>query len=716
MKKLFWLLIFVGFVSFGQTTIAAWTTPTISGVAPTSVVAECGVYSTTSNLYADGTNGSSNWLGTTRQYFTGVIPNVSLCGVTTATGAYSLQSPVSPFNNNFSVVYKIPTIGYRDLILTYNTRGTLSGYTTHTWSYSTDGVTFTPHSTITGRNVTSWSTQTVDFSIINGLDNLSNVYIRLTVSGAIANGSNNRFDNINFIATPLCSTSTTLWNGTSWNNGTPTSSTTVIIDGNYDTNINGNIDCCSMIVNQNKTLIINSGQYVNIQNELVNNGTVNINDGSLVQLINVNNVGSVNYNRNVSSLKGYDYVYWSSPVNNQILNSLYSNPSMGFSYEWNPTFNNINGTQGNWVSPTTTMTSAKGYIIRASSSYGWTGNLTSVFTGVPNNGNITIPIQRGSLSGQNDNYNLIGNPYPSAINSLQFLTFNTNIQGFVYLWTHGAAPSSTTSSPFYSTFQYNYTSNDYITYNGTATTNGPTGFNGDIASGQGFFVVMNDGTASTESIVFKNDMRNTNNSQFYRQNNQKSRIWIDLVDSNLQSSRMVVGYVDGATNNKDRLYDAVTTTSNKFYSLINNEPHIIQGRSLPFKKNDEVKLGINITTSGIYKIAIAEVDGVFNTRDIYLEDKLLNITYDLKSNPYTFTSNVGVFNDRFVLKYKTNNGNNIKVRNNIRKVSVYDMMGVKVFEGNDEAYQNMVLVKNHIYIVKTEMEDGFVITKKVIND
>lgn len=713
MKKLFWLLLFVGFVSFGQTTIAAWTVPTISGVAPTSVVAECGVYSTTSNLYADGTNGSSNWLGTTRQYFTGVIPNVSLCGVTTATGAYSLQSPASPFNNNFSVVYKIPTIGYRDLILTYNTRGTLSGYTTHTWSYSTDGITFTPHSTITGRNVTGWSTQTVDFSIINDLDNLSNVYIRLTVSGAIANGSNNRFDNINFIATPLCSTSTTLWNGTSWNNGTPTSSTTVIIDGDYDTNINGNIDCCSMIVNPSKTLIVNSGQYVNIQNELVNNGTVNINDGSLVQLINVNNVGSVNYNRNVFSLKGYDYVYWSSPVNNQILNSLYSNPSMGFSYQWNPTFNNTNGTQGNWVLPTTTMISAKGYIIRASSSYGWTGNLTSVFTGVPNNGNITIPIQRGSLSGQDDNYNLIGNPYPSAINSLQFLTFNTNIQGFVYLWTHGAEPSSTISSPFYSTFQYNYTSNDYITYNGTATTNGPTGFNGDIASGQGFFVVMNDGTASTESIIFNNDMRNTNNSQFYRQNNQKSRIWIDLVDSSLQSSRTVIGYVDGATNNKDRLYDAVTTTSNKFYSLINNEPHIIQGRSLPFKKNDEVKLGINITTSGIYKIAIAEVDGVFNTRDIYLEDKLLNITYDLKSNPYTFTSNVGVFNDRFVLKYKTNNGNDNKVRNNIKKVSVYDMMGVKIFEGDNETYKNMVPVRNHIYIVKTEMEDGFVITKKV---
>jgi hypothetical protein len=42
------------------------------------------------------------------------------------------------------------------------------------------------------------------------------------------------------------------------------------------------------------------------------------------------------------------------------------------------------------------------------------------------------------------------------------------------------------------------------------------------------------------------------------------------------------------------------------------------------------------------------------------------------------------------------------------------MMGVKVFEGNDEVYQNMDFVKNHIYIVKTEMEDGVVITKKIL--
>jgi hypothetical protein len=542
---------------------------------------------------------------------------------------------------------------------------------------------------------------------------------------------NSDWDIINWVDSPTCSQdeysnvgvytftilNPTTWDGTSWSNGIPTLRKLAIINGNYNTAVNGDIDACSLIVNPTFLLEITDSKYVKIENDLTNNGTVNVlNNGSLIQ-VNDNgvNTGNISYNRNVNSLYGYDYIYWSSPVIGQTFTNLYSMPTMGFIYQWNPTFSNTNGTQGNWESltPTTPMTNGKGYIIRVSSSYGWTGNLTSVFTGVPNNGGIIIPIQRGNLSGQDDNYNLIGNPYPSAINSLKFLTFNTNIQGFVYLWTHGTAPSSTISSPFYSTFQYNYTSNDYITYNGTATTNGPTGFNGDIASGQGFFVVMNDGTTSTESVIFNNDMRNTNNSQFYRQNNQKSRIWIDLVDSNLQSSRTVIGYVDGATNNKDRLYDAVTTTSNKFYSLINNEPHIIQGRSLPFKKNDEVKLGINITTTGIYKIAIAEVDGVFNTRDIYLEDKLLNITYDLKSNPYTFTSNVGVFNDRFVLKYKTNNRNDNKVNNNIKKVSVYDMMGVKIFEGDNETYKNMVPVINHIYIVKTEMENGFIITKKV---
>lgn len=203
--KLLLLALFVSFLSSGQTTLAAWTFPTNTGNAPATLPAECGVYSTSSNFYADGTNGSSNWAtAATRLYFAGVAPSSSLCLVTTLTGAYSLVAPASPFNNSFGIVFKIPTTGYQDLILSYATRGTASGYTNHDWSYSTDGTTFTPQVTITGRNATTFSTQTVDFSAISALDNLPAVYIKLVVSGATAPSGNNRFDNINFTGVSSC--------------------------------------------------------------------------------------------------------------------------------------------------------------------------------------------------------------------------------------------------------------------------------------------------------------------------------------------------------------------------------------------------------------------------------------------------------------------------------------------------------------------------------
>jgi hypothetical protein len=557
---------------------------------------------------------------------------------------------------------------------------------------------------------------------------------------------NSDWDIINWVDSPTCSQdeysnvgvytftilNPTTWDGTSWSNGIPTLAKLAIINGNYNTTTNGDIDACSLIVNLGFLLEITDARYVKIQNNLSVNGTLNVlNNGSLIQ-VNDNgvNTGNITYNRNVNSLYGYDYIYWSSPVLPQVMENIYSTPSMGFKYYWNTLIANSNGSggnisQGNWSVASGNMVPGVGYIIRVSSSFGWTGNLTSTFFGKPNNGVITVPISRGNYSGVNytgvngatitnlsDNWNLIGNPYPSAISAESFLTTNTNINGVVYIWTH-TNPVNSSVNPFYGSFQYNY-NDDYIIYNKVGSSGGVNSFSGSINTGQGFFVTMVDGPAdSTQSVLFNNTMRILNDNNFYRGVTVKSRIWIDLLDSNNNPSRILVGYVDGATNGEDRMYDAINATSNKFYSLINNESHIIQGRSLPFKKNDKVKLGINITTSGIYKIAIAEVDGVFNTQDIYLEDRLLNITYDLKSNPYTFTSNVGVFNDRFVLKYKTNNGNNNKVNNNIKKVSVYDMMGIKVFEGDNWEYKNMIPVRNHIYIVKTEMEDGLVFIKKI---
>ena len=73
---------------------------------------------------------------------------------------------------------------------------------------------------------------------------------------------------------------------------------------------------------------------------------------------------------------------------------------------------------------------------------------------------------------------------------------------------------------------------------------------------------------------------------------------------------------------------------------------------MPFDINDQVPLGINIAASGSYKIAVNEVDGLFEQgQSIYLEDKLLNVIFNLRQAPYVFSTEQGTFNGRFVLRY-----------------------------------------------------------------
>ena len=492
------------------------------------------------------------------------------------------------------------------------------------------------------------------------------------------------------------------WNGTTstdwgaaanWTpNGVPTSSDCIVIPSGTTNSpvITATSFANNLTINSSASLTVNAGVALEVQDFVKTDGTLTLNNNSsLVQVNNVTNSGSgaMVYKRDVGTvlnpLHGYDYVYWSSPVASQSIDNLYSTPSMGYKYYWDTLVNNYNGTglnicQGNWAVASGNMSIGKGYIVRASNSYGWTGTLTGVFTGIPNNGTLPVPIARGlyqggGYSGVNgvaidkteDNLNLIGNPYPSAIKAIDFLNANTTIEGNVCLWTHTSSPTSSVN-PFYSTLTYttNYAAMDYITYNASGSSSGPATFNGDIAAGQGFFVSMVDGAAdTTQSVTFTNTMRNKghDNSQFFKtgqisstSENDKHSIWIDLLDGTNNISRSLVAYCEGATHQKDRMFDAYTRVADAtiLYSLIGSESQIIQGRGLPFDENDQVPLGYHAPTAGAFTIAIAAVDGLFTQgQSIYLEDKLLHIIFNLRQAPYVFSTEQGTFNDRFVLRY-----------------------------------------------------------------
>jgi hypothetical protein len=521
------------------------------------------------------------------------------------------------------------------------------------------------------------------------------------------------------------------------------------------------------VININANLTIQSGNFqinedkvVFLQNQYINTGGLCTfeNNSSLVQVNNVINSGNIIYKR-IAQARNLDYVYWSSPVAAFNVNNLPNNNR----YIWNTTIANTNGGQGNWVSASGNMLAGKGYIARASNGSSTPIATTTIFNGVPNNGVVSTPILRGSYQGIDypgtngvtitrfsDNWNLVGNPYPSSINVEDFLNLNTNIEGAVRIWTHGTLPSTSITNPFYGSYQVNYTPNDYITYNGTGTVSGPSGFNGYIASGQGFLVNMLDGSSSFDNLIFNNSLRNKNydNSQFYRNSsidnsfsNQKNRIWLDLIDSNNLAARTLIGYVTDATYSKDRLFDAVTSVSNvmHFYSIIDEDKMTIQGRTIPFDSNDTVNLGYYAPNSGNYSIGIAAVDGLFDdNQEIYLEDKLTGIIHDLRQATYAFNTIAGEINNRFVLRYNNetlanepfNNASNISIHlidsnlsiksstMNIEEINICNLLGQQIYHTN-KVNKKSIQISNinsthSTLFFKIILSNQIIIDKKII--
>jgi hypothetical protein len=550
----------------------------------------------------------------------------------------------------------------------------------------------------------------------------------------------------------------TIWNGSSWSNGIPDLTKAAIIDGNYDTTTHGNFECCSLLVNATFTLNIQANDFVLIENDLTVNGSLNVlNDGSLIQVNDLGvNTGNITYQRTAMA-RSLDYVYWSSPVAAFNVGNLPNS----LRYIWNTTIANANGGQGTWVAASGNMIAGKGYIARASNGSATPIATTTTFNGVPNNGVISMPIERGAYEGADyagtngititrfsDNWNLIGNPYPSSINVEDFLSLNTNIEGAVRIWTHGTLPSSTIDNPFYGSYQANYTPDDYITHNGVGTVSGPIGFNGFMAGGQGFLVNMLDGAAGSDNVIFNNSLRDKNydNSQFYRTSNventsnDKNRIWLDIINSNNAANRTLVGYVRNATKDKDRLYDAVTsvTTTMRLYSVIATDKMTIQGRELPFNPNDKVQLGYYVPATGTFSIGIAAVDGLFSdNQNIYLEDTELGIIHDLKQSVYSFSTNSGENNTRFILRYTNETlGNDDFILNNdvlvvsnqsikvisnsiaIMNVKIYNVLGQLLLNSksiNSNTFETSSIQKNNTtLLVQITLENGVTMTKKII--
>jgi hypothetical protein len=210
MKKLLLLFVFILLIftkkTDAQTLIAGWDFQTAPGtvvVAPPNTPTLFNSNVGSGTLYLNGTNGSSSWLQASElSGFTGTALNAGgttgLATSTTTPACLALLVGSSNSANGKSVVFKVNMAGYQNLIISYATQKTTTGFTSQVWEYSTNGTTWSAISTVS-TIPSAFAVQTL--STVTGLDNVVTAYVRMTVSGGSGTSSNNRLDNVQFNAT-----------------------------------------------------------------------------------------------------------------------------------------------------------------------------------------------------------------------------------------------------------------------------------------------------------------------------------------------------------------------------------------------------------------------------------------------------------------------------------------------------------------------------------
>ncbi|MCK8479150.1 GEVED domain-containing protein [Psychroserpens algicola] len=509
---------------------------------------------------------------------------------------------------------------------------------------------------------------------------------------------------------------TTIWDGSDWTNFTaPTEDDIAIIDGTYDTAVDGDIDACQLIVNSGTGRILNiaNSTYVRVVNDLTVNGNVIVKtDGAFVQDNDLAIVDGdvlttrdkISVEKETAPLATYqEYTYWSAPVEGELIsNGL--NEADPLRIFWFNAENYRDSTQEtnnddaavpgqddiddmapfDWqpAAQSSTMLPGVGYAA-THNSIGFTpSQYIYIFEGPFNNGIIEVDLYRNDAEMADTNWNFIGNPYPSAIDADEFLNTHTYdattnptgvINGAIFFWSHNTAADGNTNG----NEVLNYSQSDYAVINGTGETAGGDGLPVDrfIPSGQGFFVSMHNSASSTVSsgsirttpIAFNNSMRVTgNNTQFFRNDNSSgpNKIRLNLTTESGVFNQILIGYVNGATDADDGMYfDAhknLSANANSIiYSLLDtpeSKKFAIQGKDPSNLDLDEIiPLGFytSIEEATLYTIEIADLEGAFMTQNtVYLKDKLLGIVHNLSENNYTFTSETGEFNDRFDIVFQ----------------------------------------------------------------
>ena len=501
--------------------------------------------------------------------------------------------------------------------------------------------------------------------------------------------------------------------------GTLTMTGNAAINNPSNTTANGG-EIPSTIAKLTVTLLIDNAGTLNIghQASLVQSSTTAVNTGSG----NINVETKLTGANNGTAPNGR-YWYIGSPMNNTSAGQFFDNQSLVWTRLWRYKADN-----NSWAvvihSQTNTNSTLKlipgmGYLYRAGS------NKTITYAGAAANlnndieSNLLTPTQDATLvpvEGYNTTgYKFVANPYPSYIDWKLVTRSGLNVS----YWIRNA--SNTAYEAFNAT---------------TSVSTSPSGQTTQfIPPMQGFWVYAFNTTPSlridnTDRVHSTNVLHSPVINQVVRLklNDGKSSDYAVVYENELASN-------DYEETDTDKMFDY---DFHQLYTLEGEHELSLNGL-LNATAKGSVEMGMVVPNNGPYTIEATDL-GV--EEDVILEDKFNHTFQDMKANPvYSFTSNAGTFNNRFVLHFTATESvavtetvgetDGVKVFNTSNKqvkvwvsnttaeyqgaiVKVYDAIGNLVERKNmtsNELYLDLDIA-NGIYMVEVTGKTQ-VVTKKV---
>ena len=427
---------------------------------------------------------------------------------------------------------------------------------------------------------------------------------------------------------------------------------------------------------------------------------------------------------------------------------------------WLYKFTNLSPEYANWqqINENSVLQTGQAFTMKGS------GNGASqnyVFNGKPNNGTIN---HSGLYIGIS-NLNLIGNPYPSAIDANEFINDNlTTITGTLYFWEH----YTTNNTHNLAGYQGGYATRTLV--GGVAPVSPPliSGMGSSsripgryIPVSQGFFVK---GSLLGGQIIFQNSQRafvkenNANSNVMFRnQTTQKdvnnndavfsidtsSKIRIGFKGSNNLHRQLLLGFMnEKADENYNNGYDGeiIDIQTNDIYFQLNNYKLIIQGVGF-FNENTIYPLTVKSSQNGTVNFMLDGVENFDLNQPIYIHDNIDNSYHDIRSNNYSVIIPAGEFTNRFSLRFTNGTLSNNDFENNqnivffnsenkqleifnsknteIKEVVLFSILGQKINQWNVNGSENNIKlpvknVETGVYIVKIKTNDGNYFSEKII--